>query len=84
MDNSLCYLIVLAIAVALIIFALVELLSKKRAGETDADVQQRQLRAFGWLILAQIVMAVGAALCMGWNNGGGLNIFRRGVHASSL
>lgn len=84
-QNSLCYLVVIVVAFALVIFGLIELMSKKRAGEADADVQFRQLRAFGWLIVAQIVLAVGASLCFAYGGGMGISsLLERGVRAGSL
>lgn len=86
MQPGMCYLIVIVVAFVLVIYALIELMSRKRANETDADVTSRQLRSFGWLIVSQIVLAVGSAVCLAWNNNGGsfTNILRRGVRAGAV
>lgn len=88
MDNGgLCFLIVLVVSFALVVFGLIEIMSKQRANEVATDVPSRQLRGFGWLILAQIILAVGSALCVGTTMGGwsGVkNVLYRGTRAGGI
>ena len=69
MEGGFCYFIIVLIVLALVIFGLWELMSKKKSNESDADVQFRQLRAFGYLIISQIVLIVGGALCFSISGG---------------
>lgn len=69
MSNSggLCYILVLAVCVGLVIFGFVQLLQKEKPSENDVQVVQRQLRGFAYLLLAQIILVLGIALCLGLN-----------------
>ena len=62
---SLCSLLVMAAAVALIVFSFIGIFERQKAGESDSQVIQRQLRGFALLIVANLVMGVGMALCAG-------------------
>lgn len=64
---TLCYGLVLVISIALVIFGFAQILGRQVAPESDAQVIQRQLRGFAWLMLSQIVLFLGAALCTGLN-----------------
>jgi len=65
--DSLCYILVLALCIGLVIYGFMQLLKKQMVGESDAQVQQRQLRGFAYLVLAQVVLVLGMALCVGLN-----------------
>jgi len=67
--NSLCYILVLAATLACVIYGFMELLKKKTVQEDDMGVIQRQLRGFGYLMLSQVVLAAGMAICIGMNLG---------------
>lgn len=67
MTDSLCFILVLTLCVGLVVHGFMQLLKKQGAGESDAQVTQRQLRGFAYLILAQIVLVLGMALCVGLN-----------------
>lgn len=67
MSDSLCYILVLALCIGLVVYGFMQLLKKQMVGESDAQVQQRQLRGFAYLVLAQVVLVLGMALCVGLN-----------------
>lgn len=66
-ESGICFLLVLVLAVALVIYGFVMLLKKQETNENDVTVLQRQLRGFGYLLLSQIVLVMGASLCIGLN-----------------
>ena len=66
-EAGLCFLLVLALSIALIIYGFTMVLRRKEAGEADGDVVSRQLRGFGYLLLSQLVLILGAAICIGLN-----------------
>lgn len=66
-EAKLCFLLILAVSVALVIYGFAMVLKKQEAHEQEVDVVPRQLRGFGYLILAQLVLVLGAALCVGLN-----------------
>ncbi len=67
MSDSLCYILVLALCIGLVVYGFMQLLKKQMVGESDAQMQQRQLRGFAYLVLAQVVLVLGMALCVGLN-----------------
>jgi len=58
-----CYLISIIVALGLIVWGMFDLLKEKEKHETDIQVIQRQLRGFGYIILAQVIGAAGDGLC---------------------
>jgi hypothetical protein len=62
-STQLCYLAAIVVAVGLVVWGLFDILKPKQKGESDASVTQRQLRGFGYLVLAQIVISIGVAVC---------------------
>lgn len=66
-SGSLCYILVLAVSVALVIYGFMLLLQKQHAGENDVQVLQRQLRGIAYLMLSQLVLVLGMSLCVGMN-----------------
>ena len=64
--TQLCYLVVVLLAVAFVVYGFMELLKKQQPSETtQAEVISRQIRGFAFIMLAQVVLVLGAALCMG-------------------
>lgn len=68
-SDSLCYILVLAAAIACVIYGFMELLKKKTVQEDDMGVIQRQLRGFGYLMLSHVVLILGMAICIGLGMG---------------
>jgi glucose uptake protein GlcU len=66
-EVGLCFLVVLAISIAMIIYGFSMVLRRRESNERDEDVVQRQLRGFGYLLLSQLVLVVGSAICVGMN-----------------
>jgi hypothetical protein len=66
-DSGLCFIIVLAVSAGLVIYGFMQLLKKQESGESDGQTLQRQLRGFGYLMLAQIALVVGLSICVGLN-----------------
>ena len=63
--SNLCYLLVLAVAIGFVIYGFFLLLEKDRPNENDVQVIQRQIRGFAFIMLAQVVVVLGLALCYG-------------------
>ena len=85
--SSVCYLVAGIAAVALIVFGFWQIFKRQEAGETEIGVIQRQIRGFAWLILAQFVFSMGAALCplLSMSNGRrGNDILRTTVQSARL
>ena len=69
-DMSLCYILTIVASVALTIYGLMDILRKQQADElTQNEVISRQIRGFGILVLAQVVLLVGGATCAGLSSG---------------
>lgn len=68
-DNNMCYLVVLLVAAALAVYGLAGIVDRRRPNEDGMAQANRQLSGFGWMILAQIVLVFGAALCFSYNGG---------------
>lgn len=63
---SICYVAAVLASVALMVWGLMDILKKKQKSESsDGEVISRQIRGFGMLLLSQIVLILGAALCFG-------------------
>jgi uncharacterized membrane protein len=80
---NLCYLLVLAVAIAFVIYGFMLLLEKQRSSENDVQVIQRQLRGVAFLILSQVILVLGLSLCLG-TLGGGMDSLRRTVMAARV
>lgn len=69
-DMSLCYVATILAAVALVTVGLMDILKLKQPSESSSgEVISRQIRGFGILLLSQIVLAIGVALCVGVSGG---------------
>jgi len=67
---ELCYVAVVLAAIALVVYGLMEILKKRQPKETsESETISRQIRGFGMLILAQMVLLIGASVCFGLAGG---------------
>jgi len=64
-DSAICYLLVAVASIGLVVYGFMQVLNKQLASENDVQVLQRQIRGFAFLMLAQIVLVLGSALCTG-------------------
>jgi len=63
---ALCYLIVLIVSIGFLIWGFMDLLRKKQHSETsETQVISRQMRGIGLLLLSQVILVLGTALCYG-------------------
>ena len=71
MENTqLCYLLILIIAICFLIWGFMDLLKKKQPYEkTQTDVISRQIRGFALIMVSQIVLLLGSAICYGFMGG---------------
>ena len=70
MDMSICYIIVVVVTVALMIWGFMDILKNKQPNEADThEVISRQLKGFGFLVLAQVALFVGMLICFGVSGG---------------
>lgn len=67
--DSVCYIIVLALTLAIIVYGLWLMLKKKCHNETDSDVYQRWMRGFAFTMVGELVFIIGAAFCFGQGSG---------------
>jgi hypothetical protein len=65
--QNFCYVVSLALAVGLVFYGFMQLLQREKPSENDVQVLQRQLRGFGYLMLAQLILVIGMAFCVGLN-----------------
>lgn len=66
--EGLCYVATLIISVALVIYGFMLILQRQQ-NENDIQVIQRQLRGFAYLILSQVILILGIAVCSGFSVG---------------
>ena len=59
-----CYLAVVVATVGIVVWGFMEVLKKRQPDETDElSTISRQIRGFGYLMLATIVLSIGAGSC---------------------
>ena len=69
-DMSLCYVAAILASVALLVWGLMDILKKRQPAEASEEaVISRQIRGFGILLLSQMVLIIGGALCFGVSGG---------------
>lgn len=65
---QICTLVVIGAAVILAIYGFMEIFKSKQSGESSTtDTISRQIRGFGFLLLSQVVLVIGAMVCMGFS-----------------
>ena len=68
--TSLCYLVVIIVSIAFLIWGFMDLLRRKQHYEkTETQVISRQIRGAGLILLSQAVLILGTALCYGLGGG---------------
>ena len=69
--QGLCYLLIVVVAIIFMVMGFMDALGKARSDDLNANVTiSRQLRGFALLMLAQVVVIVGGALCFGLSQNG--------------
>jgi len=69
-NTQLCYLLVLVIAIGFLVWGFMDLLRRQQPSEKGTvDVISRQVRGFAFIMLAQVAILLGAALCFGFSGG---------------
>jgi len=69
-DMSICYLLTVVLSIVLAIYGLMDILKQRQPREiTEQEVISRQIRGFGLLVLAQVVLLLGGASCAGLSSG---------------
>jgi TRAP-type C4-dicarboxylate transport system permease small subunit len=70
-DNGkqLCYLLVIIIAIGFIVWGFMDILKRKQSNESSEDQISRQIRGFAFIMLAQVVLVLGSAICFGMQGG---------------
>ena len=70
---QICWFIILVLSVGFFIWGLMDLLKKQQADEPETgDVISRQIRGFAYIMISQVVLVLGGALCYGKGQGKGL------------
>lgn len=78
-NTSLCYVLVLVLAAAVVIYGFIQLLQRQRPSENDVQVLQRQLRGLAYLILSMVILSIGISLC--FFNGNGPDMVRDAIRS---
>lgn len=63
--SQLCFILVLILAVGLFAWGMSDVVKTRSASESSGDQTNRQLRGIGILIMSQVVVFLGAFLCLG-------------------
>ncbi len=64
-SSSLCYIATIVVTIILVIWGFMDILKSKQTGETDtSEVISRQIKGFGFLVLGQLVLIIGIAICL--------------------
>ena len=63
--NKACFLAILVLAIIFLVWGFMDLMKKPMSGTADLNVISRQLRGFALIMLSQVILVVGGALCMG-------------------
>lgn len=67
---TLCFVLVLIVVVGLFAWGMSDVTKARAASESSGDQTNRQLRGIGILIMAQVVLYLGAMLCFGLSKTG--------------
>lgn len=68
--SQLCYLLTIVLSVGFLIWGFMDILKKKQPSEgSQTAVISRQIRGFAFIMLAQVVLVIGGALCFGMSGG---------------
>lgn len=66
MPISTCYILIALAATACVVWGLMDILKKRLPTEdSDGEVISRQIRGFGILLLSQVLLILGGAICLG-------------------
>jgi hypothetical protein len=67
---QLCYLLVIIVAIGFLVWGFMDLLKKQQPNEkTTTDVISRQVRGFAFIMLSQVILLLGGAICFGLSGG---------------
>lgn len=58
-----CFIIVLVVSIAFLVYGFMDLM--KKGNEQGVDRISRQLKGFAFIMLSQVVLVLGGALCLG-------------------
>ena len=64
-DMKICFVLVLVFSIAFLVWGFMDLMKKPASGKADMDTISRQLRGFAFIMLSQVVLVLGGALCLG-------------------
>ncbi len=68
--TQLCYLLVVIVSIGFLVWGFMDLLRQKLPSEKDrVDVISRQLRGFAFILVSQVVLVLGSAVCFGMTGG---------------
>nr|QBK85695.1 MAG: uncharacterized protein LCMAC101_02900 [Marseillevirus LCMAC101] len=60
-----CFVIILIFSIFFLVYGFMDLMKAKKSGETDAAHISRQIKGFAYIMLSQVVLVIGGALCLG-------------------
>jgi len=67
--RNLCLIISFILSLGFLLWGFIELLQKKQPNESETSTISRQLRGIGYLILSQVILVLGFALCFAMTGG---------------
>ncbi len=65
-EKNYCFIFVLIVSIAFLVYGFMELM-RKPVGSSEASIAtiSRQLKGFAYIMLSQVVLILGGALCLG-------------------
>jgi len=63
--KKLCWIAVLITSIFFLVYGFMDLMKGPRSGEQPTAMISRQLKGFAFIMLSQVVLVVGGALCLG-------------------
>ena len=82
--NVVCYVGVLIVSLAVAVYGFMQILRSPGPRENDIQVIQRQIQGFAFLVLAQVTMVLGMAMCVGWSFGFSVDTMKNTVRSMRI
>ncbi len=64
-EKNICFIGVLILSIAFLVYGFMDLMKKPAGREGDVGTISRQLKGFAFIMLSQVVLVLGGALCLG-------------------
>ena len=64
-EKNICFIAVLILSIAFLVYGFMDLMRKPAGGNYNAEHISKQLKGFAFIMLSQVVLVLGGALCLG-------------------